>query len=136
MIRIDNTRFGTIEIEEASVMHFSEGLVGFPNEKRFALIHNANEPIAHLQSLDTPAIALPVVDRHLFGKEYPSPGPAELARSAGLGGDDFIVLVPISKKNQNVRANMLAPIIVNAGNRQAAQVVLDPQRYSTHAPIQ
>jgi flagellar assembly factor FliW len=136
MIRIDNTRFGTIEIEENNVMHFSEGLVGFPNEKRFALIHSGTESIAHLQSLDTPSIALPVVDRLVFGSDYPNPGPAELARSAGLGGDDVIILVPISKNNQNVRANMLAPIVVDAGNRRAAQVVLDPQRYSTHAPIQ
>lgn len=138
MIRVETTRFGTLEIPAATVIDFPGGLVGFPSETRFAFLQGAGvDEIAHLQSLLTPAIALPVIDGSTFGPAYPHPGAAELAQAAGLPDGNLAVLVTISARSadQQLCANLLAPIVVDLTSRKAAQVVLDPRQYSTTAPV-
>jgi flagellar assembly factor FliW len=138
MIRVETTRFGTLEIPEATVIDFPGGLVGFPSETRFAFLQGSGtDEIAHLQSLRTPAIALPVIDGATFGAAYPRPEAAELARGAGLAEGNLAVLVTIAAAgvDQALCANLLAPIVVDLTSRKAAQVVLDPRQYSTATPV-
>ena len=137
MIRIDGTRFGSIDVDEATIFEFPAGLVGFPHETRFALLHGGGEPVAHLQSLRSPHVALVVVDRLAFGPEYPNPNAAELAASVGLGQDDPVVFVPIAVRAgaPQLYANLLAPIVIDATARRAAQVVLDPRVYSAWTKV-
>jgi flagellar assembly factor FliW len=138
MMRVETTRFGTLEIPEATVIEFPEGLVGFPHETRFAFLQgNGSDEIAHLQSLRTPGIALPVIDGATFGSAYPRPDAAELARGAGLAEGNLAVLVTLAAAaaDQSLCANLLAPIVVDLTARQAAQVVLDPRQYSTATPV-
>ena len=35
---IETNRFGTLEIDEHRIIHFRDGLLGFPQARRFALI--------------------------------------------------------------------------------------------------
>lgn len=138
MIRVETTRFGTLEIPEATVIDFPGGLVGFPSETRFAFLQGKEtDEIAHLQSLFTPSIALPVIDGATFGSAYPQPSAAELARGAGLPDGNLAVLVTIAATDvkQALCANLLAPIVVDLTSRRAAQVVLDPRQYSTSTPV-
>jgi hypothetical protein len=37
MLTINTTRFGELEIEEKRVIHFPEGLIGFPGQKKIRL---------------------------------------------------------------------------------------------------
>ncbi len=138
MIRVETTRFGTLEIPEATVIELPGGLVGFPSETRFAFLQGTGtDEIAHLQSLLTPAVALPVIDGATFGPAYPRPSAAELAHSAGLPEGNLAVLVTIAAAavDQALCANLLAPIVVDLTSRKAAQVVLDPRQYSTATPV-
>lgn len=133
MIRIEGTRFGTIELEDDAIISFPNGIVGFPNETRFALLERAKGgAIAYLQSLTTPQLALPVMDGASFGEDYPNPTAAELAVQVGLETSEPLVLVVVVARATEPRlsANLLAPIIVAADTKKAAQVVLDPHRYA------
>lgn len=137
MIVLEGTRFGTIDVDEQAVIELPAGLVGFPSETRFVLLRGEGDGIGHLQSLRTPHLALAVIDGALVGADYPVPSAAALASEAGLGGADVAVLVPVVARRgePDLRANLLAPIIVDATARRAAQVVLDPRRYTTAAPL-
>ncbi len=132
MIVIEQTRFGTIEIEESRVLNFENGLIGFPEQTRFVLLEpDAGKMVAYLQSLVTPGLAFPVWDAAGYDT-YPQPASAVLAKSAGLPAGDYAVLVVVAAKVEakTLEANLLAPIIVEVESRKCAQVVLDARRFS------
>lgn len=137
MIHISGTRFGSIDVDDTTVFEFPAGLVGFPHETRFALLHGGREAVAHLQSLRSPQVALVVVDRIAFGPDYPNPNAYELAASVGLGKEDPVVFVPIAVRAgaPQLYANLLAPIVIDATARRGAQVVLDPRVYSAWTKV-
>lgn len=138
MTQLAGTRFGTLDVEEQSVIHLPSGLIGFTAETRFTLLRFGATRLAYLQSLTTPELALSVVDAAVFGKDYPHPPAPDLAAEAGLGApEDVAVLVAVASRpgDERLYANLLAPIVVDAETRRAAQVVLDPERYSTHALV-
>ena len=138
MICIENTRFGSVEIEDGTVIHFPKGIIGFPEETRFVLLERARGGhIAYLQSLSTPGLAIPVMDGAVFGDDYPTPGSQQLAQEQGLDATDVVTLVVVAAHADDPRlsANLLAPIVIDAKNREAHQVVLDPRRYSAWFPI-
>lgn len=135
MIRIEGTRFGTIEVDDDGTVELPQGLVGFPDETRFVLVPpKQGGRVAYFQSLKTPLLALAVVDASVFGPDYPSPAPSELAADAGLG-PEISVLVAIAERDRGLTANLLAPIIVDLETRRGAQVVLDPRKFSAFTPI-
>ena len=65
--------FGEIDIEDEKIINFEDGIIGFPDLKRFALIVDEGrkgKAINWLQSLDEPAFALPVMDPLLMKEDY------------------------------------------------------------------
>ena len=65
-MKINTKKFGEIEIEEEKIIVFENGIIGFPDLKHFALIHDAEEGtnagIRFLQSVEEPGFAMPVMD--------------------------------------------------------------------------
>ena len=65
-MRADTRFFGTIEIEDDKLIHFENGIIGFPQLKTFTLIFdgekNDGRAISWLQSMEEPELALPVMD--------------------------------------------------------------------------
>lgn len=131
-MKITSDRFGTIEFEEDSVIEFPAGVIGFPEEKGFILIkHGDSSTIGWLQSVETPALAFPVVSAHGFD-QYPDVPFEEQAKQAGVEGKDMALLAVLSAKSGTPSTvNLLAPIVVNADTRVAAQVILEGSRFST-----
>jgi flagellar assembly factor FliW len=132
-MRIEGTRFGCIEVDEAKLIEIPSGLIGFPNDTRFALHeHERSRYIAWLQSVTNPNLAFPVMDGNAFGPDYPHPTADELASSAGIDSADLAVLVVVVPRAEAPRlvANLLAPIIIDVPNRRGVQVVLDPRKFS------
>ncbi len=131
MIRIEGTRFGVVEVEADAVIHFPNGLIGFPNATRFALLERGpGRMVGFLQSLDTPTLAFPVTDASAFAG-YPQPPADELARGVGLPDTDLAMFVIVAAGNKRaLEGNLLAPLLVDVASRRGAQVVLDPRKYS------
>ena len=61
-----NTRiFGEVEIEDSKIISFPNGIIGFPDLKRFTLMHDEEQgtnTIKWLQSVEEPGFAMPVMD--------------------------------------------------------------------------
>ena len=139
MIRTYNSRFGSIGIDNAKLIHFPNGLIGFPEATLFALLETTDgRAVAYLQSLQTPALAFPVIDGDAFGAPYPPPAAFELAAAAGIDATDAAVLIIVATSGHgpSLIANMLAPVVIDSRGRRGAQVVLDPAIYSASFTIE
>lgn len=134
-MNITSQRFGALEVDDDQVLTFAQGVIGFPQERKFVLVpHNAAGFLAWLQSTKTPALALPVVSAHAFGAKYPDVDIEQAIADADLGGtpeDVALMVVLCAPQGQPATVNLLAPIIVNAATRRGAQVILEGSRFST-----
>ena len=138
-----NTRlFGEIEIEKDKEICFENGLIGFPNCTRYALIYDADNPeqrgISWLQSLEDESFALPVIDPLLVKADYAPDIDEELLKTLGEPkGENIYLLVTVTatSKKENISVNLKAPIIINTETRKAIQVITDsdfPVKYKIY----
>jgi len=136
-MKIETTRFGSVEIDENKVLTFEKGILGFPEDKRYALLpHNENSPFFWLQSLDSPELAFVVINPALIVDDYNFEIPDEMQKQLDLKESaqaEVLVLVTFRSGNgdKSIRpsANLLGPLVINIENRQACQAVLDPKKY-------
>ncbi len=137
-MKLTGTRFGEIDVDAGTVITLRGGLIGFPNEERFVLLRpDAKKPVAWLQSLQTPALAFPVVESAQISPRYPVEKEKALAGQAGIGAGDVAVFVVISVRARapKVVANLLAPIVIDRASGAGAQIVLDAKKYSASTPL-
>jgi flagellar assembly factor FliW len=137
-MKLTGTRFGEIDVGAGRVLAFRGGLIGFPNETKFVLLRpNAKKPVAWLQSLQTPALAFPVVESTQITPRYPAEAEKALAEQAGIGGRSVAVFVVVSVRSKapKVIANLLAPLVVDRASGKGAQVVLNAKKYSASTPL-
>ena len=151
-IEIQSTRFGTLLVDEERVITFQSGLLGFPEHRRFALIQTGEENYFFwLQSVDEPNLAFVVTDPKIFFKGYEVPLRDEMRQELGLeevgaGAETAAegagaipiylqVFVICNKVDDWLTGNLLGPLVVNAHNRLAQQVVLTEKKWTTRQPL-
>lgn len=136
-----NTRiFGEVEIDESKVIHFVQGIVGFPELTDFALVHNVEKEggIRWLQSLQETAFAMPVIDPLLVMEDYNPVVEDEILKPlGGFETDNMLVLstVTVPSDLTKMTVNLCAPIIVNAVTKKAIQIILDGSTYAVKFPV-
>ena len=99
MMEINSRIFGQICIDDSKVLHFVNGIVGFPQLTEFALIHDQEKEggIQWLQSMQEPQFALPVVNPLVIMSEYNPQVEDELLKPLGnFENDDMLVLVTVT----------------------------------------
>lgn len=137
MIDLEQTRFGALSVADDCVITLRGGLLGFPNDTRFILLERERGPIAFLQSVDSPALALPVLDGAKLTPTYPTHPSGLLARLAGAPAEDLavFVVVAVDAADRSLRANLVAPIVVDVGTRKGSQIILPGSGYDARTPI-
>lgn len=130
---IETTRFGQVEIDGSRVITFREGLLGFPEHRRFALIQTATDAIFFwMQSLDDPALAFLVCDPLAFVSDYQVQVRAGDVKALALRDlTDCQVLVIVNKVDGHLTGNLLGPLVIGAHSLLAKQLVLSDKRYGT-----
>ncbi len=138
-----NTRiFGEIEIADEKIITFEKGIIGFPEMKRFALLHNEEKGkdagIRFLQSIDEPGFAMPVMDPLIVKPDYDPEVDDELLASVGeLNQDNILVLVTatIPSDLTKMSVNLQGPIVINVDEHKACQIIVDGSLYPVKFPI-
>ncbi len=134
-MKIETSRFGTLEVDEASIISFPQGLLGFPDEKRYVLLpHRENSPFLWLQSVDNPDLAFVTINPFTVNRDYSFEIPDNVQQELDIhdaANVQTLVLVTIRRdgSNPSVTANMLGPVVINTENKKARQLVLDPNLY-------
>ena len=133
--------FGDIEVDANKIITFDGGIIGFPELKRFMLIHdreNEKKHISWLQSIDEPDFAMPVIDPLKLVEDYNPVVEDELLSGLGkLSPEEMLVLVTmtIPKDITKMTVNLKAPIIINAASLKAGQIIVDDEKYVVRYPI-
>ena len=132
---IKTSRFGDVECQDEYVFSFEEGLLGFPEDRKFVILnHPGSGVFKWLQSLDDPELAFVITEPFLFFPDYEFD--IDDAFVTGLKIKDpqkvlvYTILV-IPPDTKRITANLKAPIIINGDNRKGKQVILLDDKYST-----
>ncbi len=131
--------FGEIEIDESKIITFEDGIIGFPDMKKFTLIFDEEKEgrpsISWLQSMDEPEIAFPVMDPLFVCETYNLSVEEELLKNLGTIKEDnlyVLVTVTVPQNIKELAVNLKAPIVINTDTRKASQIIVEddlPVRY-------
>ena len=140
-MKINTKVFGEIEIADEKIIHFPSGIIGFPEMTDFALVHDEEKGVGAihwLQSVQEPAFAMPVLDPLLVRPDYNPEIDDELLKSIGeLIPEEMLVLVTVTVPGDltKMSVNLRGPIIINAAEKKACQVIIDGEDYAVKYPI-
>lgn len=133
--------FGEVEIEKDKIIHFPSGIIGFPELTDFTLLHDQEKGIGAihwLQSVQEPGFAMPVMDPLLVMPEYNPEVDDELIKNIGeLIEGELLVLVTVTVPSDltKMTVNLKGPVIINAAERKACQIIVEGEAYKVKFPI-
>ena len=135
-MNIKTRYFGDIDLEESKIITFENGLFGFEEYKRFALLFNSETEerpaISWLQCVDEQSLALPVLILTLVMPDYNPVVEDGVLTSLGDWNEENIgvlVTITVPKDLKQMTTNMKAPIIINTDSMKGCQVVVENQDY-------
>lgn len=136
MMLVKTKHFGEIDLDENKVIHFEDGIFGFEAYKNFTLLYDDEDgerpDISWLQSLEEPALAIPVISPFLIKQDYNPVVEDELLAPLGkLTNENIIILVSVTVPADitKMSANIKAPFIINGDTRMAGQIIVENQEY-------
>jgi flagellar assembly factor FliW len=140
VITIDSKAFGPVTLTEDQIITFPSGLPGFPNFRRYALLHDhSKSPLYCLQSVDNPSLAFLVTEPANLVPDYrPKKGVNDLKELQAASLDDLQVLVTLTilpGHPGEMTANLMSPLLVNLAQGLGKQVVIDKPQYSHQHPV-
>ena len=139
-MQIDTSRFGLIEIDEEKVLTLTQGILGFPEQRRYVLLpHGGKSPFYWFQSVDRPDLAFVVTNPSIFTSDYAFDVPDFIGKELKIEKQEevqVLVLLTIPKnKPQGITANLLGPMIINTKKMLGRQTVLDPKIFPVRFPL-
>jgi flagellar assembly factor FliW len=133
---VKTRHFGEIDLDEDKIICFKNGIFGFEEYKEFTLLYDdeggERQDVSWLQSLNEPALAIPVVNPFVVKLDYNPEVDDELLKPLGsLTEENIVVLISITVPEQveRISANLKAPFIINSDERKGAQVVVENTDY-------
>jgi len=125
---IQTTRFGKVTLENADVLAFPEGILGFASLRNFVLLDDPHDEIfAWLQSCERPEVAFPVLEPELFAQKFAvNLSKSDMEALTLKAGEKYRVfcIITIPEDVTQMTANLKAPIIINVASKGARQCVL------------
>ena len=138
---IETRIFGEVTIDDDKIIHFENGIIGFPDLTDFALIYDIEKGndvgIRWMQSLQETNFAMPVMDPLLVKEDYNPEVEDELLKPiGGIDPDQLLVLVTVTvpKDLTKMSVNLKGPFVINAETRKACQIIIDDD-YDVKYPI-
>jgi flagellar assembly factor FliW len=140
-IAVASQALGPVEIDPARAIRLVEPLAGFAECLSYALVPHVRDgaesgAIQWLQALERPFHAFIVADPwNAFPDYAPEVSNAD-AEALGLANsEDARLYVILTVSGGGITANLRAPIVVNAAERSAKQVVLLGDAYHTRHEV-
>jgi flagellar assembly factor FliW len=136
-MKIESNRFGTIEIDDAHIIQFQHGLLGFEELTQFAIFESEEAaPLRYLLSIQDSDLAFLIVDPYLFFSDYEFDLSKEDRKLLGLLEENqdelaIAVVVNVPEDVSQMTGNLMGPIIFNVTQKLGKQIVLHDSGYST-----
>jgi len=134
---LETKAYGPVEIDEKQVLEFPQGLLGFEEHRRFALIDAHKKPFFWLQSTEDSKIAFILIKPTIFRDDYDPGVTKEDFDDIGAEGSEeclvfAIVTVPESGP---MTANLQGPLFVSKKTRKGKQCISPRDEYRTRHDI-
>ena len=129
---------GKIEISEDRLITIPEGLFGFEDYTKFALVDSDYEPFIWLQSCEDPNLAFLIVDPFLICPQYESDIDDEALAKIGIKKPEDIIImtiVTVPHDGSAITANFQGPLVINKQNHKCMQAILSDNKWSTKVNI-
>jgi flagellar assembly factor FliW len=136
-MKVETSRFGTLDISEEEIIRFPEGLYGFEKETEFSLLPfnpKVESPMEWMQSLKSTHLAFVVTDPYLYQPDYKLKLSEEDKKRVELEEGDLYLtraIVTIPENYSEMTANLIAPLVINKDKGVARQFVLTNMDYDT-----
>ncbi|MBI5750025.1 MAG: flagellar assembly protein FliW [Nitrospinae bacterium] len=134
-MQINTLRFGTIEIDKSEIIIVPEGIIGFPDIKRYVILDMGRDtPFKLFQAVDEPTVGFVIIDPILFKPDYKVKIRREDLYSLSAENLNEIVtavIVTIPEDLYKMTANLRGPLLMNLKSRLAKQHVLTDDTYTT-----
>ena len=140
---IDNTRFGTIEIEDEKIITMKRDMPGFPGRKRFVMLNREeSRPFLWFQSVDDPGLAFVIISPFLFNPNYEVDLNGASQESGWEMNDEargylsvFVLVNAASGASEKMTANLMAPLLFHMDRFEAVQLIMQDSGYSHNHPL-
>ena len=136
-MKVNTSRFGTLDIPQNKIIHFPVGLYGFEKETEFTLLPfnpNVESPMEWMQSLKSSHLAFVITDPYLYLLDYKLKLSEEDKKCVKLEGQELFLtrtIVTIPENYLEMTANLIAPLVINKDKGVAKQFVLTSMDYDT-----
>jgi len=129
---------GKIEVADENLLTIPEGLFGFENYSKYALIDSEYMPFLWLQSCEESNLAFLIVDPFRISADYEADIDDETLSKIDIQKpEDLIIMtiVTVPKDGSAITANFQGPLVINKHNKKCMQVILNDNRWSTKVDI-
>ncbi len=135
-MQIKTRDFGTIEVTEDRVYHFTQPLFGFEQYSDFIILHDEEigGSIVWLQSTQEPQLCFIMMDPGTVAKGYAPPLPPEFDRLLGEGDCYCWVVAVVPENFRDATVNLKSPVYLNTTTQKGAQIILEGD-YPVRFPI-
>ena len=140
-MKITTRIFGEVEIEDSKIITFPNGIIGFPDLKKFTLMHDEEQgssSIKWLQSIEEPGFAMPVMDPLVVCPDYsPEIDKTKIEDVGNLNDDDILVLVTVTVPHDlaKMTVNLMGPFVINVKDMKGTQAIVENDNYPVKFPI-
>lgn len=134
-MKLMTTRFGELDIDDAEVLKFNQGIPGFEEMRQFIIVE-AEEylPFSHLQSLENGELAFILVDPFELFEEYEFDLSEQVKEELRIKSEEDIAIrtiVTVREGLNSATTNLVAPIVINMNSFLGKQIILTKTNYVT-----
>lgn len=129
--------YGPVEIDESEILSFPQGLLGFEEHRRFALIDAHKKPFFWLQSVDDVRIAFILIKPSIFRDDYdPGVSDEDYADIGAAGPDDCAIFAIVTVPDSGpMTANLQGPLYICKKTLKGKQCISPRDEYRTKHDI-
>ncbi|HLC26249.1 MAG TPA: flagellar assembly protein FliW [bacterium] len=138
-MKLQTPRFGEIDVDQAQIISFPSGVIGFPQVRQYVLLEDdKNAPFQWLQAVEDANLRFLVINPFLFRKDYEFEIPDPILEQIGAEKPEdvaVLAIVTIQPDTHRLTANLQGPVVVAGNTRIAKQLVLVSTPYHTRHDI-
>ena len=136
MISFETSRFGRLEVGRDKIIEFPNGLIGFPDVRRFILMDYIDTTLKWLQAVDDPDVAFIVTQPFELFPDYSLKVENTTKKLLKIENeDDMVTLAILRVEEDSVTANLQGPLVINSINKMGMQIVNEDPRFSCKTPL-
>jgi flagellar assembly factor FliW len=137
---VQSDLLGSFTIRPESAIEFPQGILGFPECRRFALVRAGTDSVYWLQSLDYSALCFLLVDPFPHFPDYAVDiPPSDVAELGGVEAAEIallsVVTLPPPGSKEKPTANLQGPVVVNLRARRGKQIICVDVDHGLRCPL-